>query len=675
MDALQDIRVLDLSTGVAGPIVGMFLADFGATVVKVEAPEGDPGRDLPGFATWNRGKAGVVVDPSDPTRLAWLATQAAGADVLVTNGGTQLARFGLNSDGLLRTNARLILTEMPPYLSGYTPWAGGQESAELLAALGGKAARQYSMSGDPVASVYPTVLYVHGLWATVCTAAALVEREGSGSGQRVTVTGLNGFQELCMLGQDPDGPDPITSVSSAGRRPLYTRLLAGDGKWFASGALGPKFEHDALDALGLSDLLDHERMAGRIENLVTPRNLKWAHEVIAAAALKRPRSEWLEIFDSRGIPCGPLEDRDDWLDHPQVRAIGMRVELEDPERGSVVMPGVPLKLTSTPGAVRGPAPMLGQHDGEVPIWGSQPEGGTAPVRPGPLHGYTILDSGWFLAVPYAGSLLAQLGANVVKVEAPTPDWFRGTGYFYNRGMTSLVINLHTPEGVAAFHRIAEHADAFLDGLRPGVTERLGIDYDSLKQVNPGIVTASLSAYGEGGPLGSKGGLDTVIQAMSGMMKAEGGDDAPVVNLLAICDNTAAAVMALAITLGLYHRAHTGEGQRAWATLAATSCFLQSGEITRFHGREPAIVGGTDFKGPGPYDRIYPTSDGWIRVEAGRGVDGAAAVLRAGLGVDGAALALDPTKAIEVALARGDPNRQRCRGVQPGRSIHGACPTA
>jgi crotonobetainyl-CoA:carnitine CoA-transferase CaiB-like acyl-CoA transferase len=314
------------------------------------------------------------------------------------------------------------------------------------------------------------------------------------------------------------------------------------------------------------------------------------------------------------------------------------------------MPGIPLWLTATPGKVQGPAPMLGQHDAEVPVWEPQPAvEGRPPVRPGPLHGYTILNSGWFAAVPFSGSLFAQLGANVVKVEPPTPDGFRGNAYFWNRGMESLMIDLQTPEGVAAFKRIVEHSDAFIDGLRPGVTKRLGVDYDSLAKINPAIVTASLSGYGEGGPLSDRAGLDMVVQAMSGMMKAEGGDDEPVANGLAINDTTSSAVIALAVTLGLFHRARTGEGQRTWEALAATSCFLQSGEITHFEGRKPSVVGGTDFKGPGPYDRIYRTADGWIRVEAGPGVDGAAAVVRAGLGIDDGALSLDPTKAIEEAL--------------------------
>ncbi len=405
-----------------------------------------------------------------------------------------------------------------------------------------------------------------------------------------------------------------------------------------------------MEAFGLADELNGERLKGQTANLITADNIAWVREIVAEASLKKPRAEWLEIFDSLGVPCGPLNDRDEWLDDPQIRAIGMRVEVDDPERGSVVMPGVPLNLTSTPGQVRGPAPMLGQHDGDVATWEPQPTmEGKPAVRPGPLHGYTILNSGWFVATPFSGSLLAQLGANVVKIEGPTPDGFRAMAYFWNRGMTSLILDLQSPEGVAAFRRLAEHSDAFVDGLRPGVTKRLGIDYDSLSKINPAIVTASLSGYGEGGPLSDRAGLDMVIQAMSGMMKAEGGDSEPVANGLAINDTTSSALMALAITLGLFHRARTGEGQRTWEALAATSCYLQSGEMTRFDGRESSIIGGSDFKGPGPYDRIYRTSDGWIRIEADRGVDGAGAVLHAGLGIDDAALALDPTKAIEEAL--------------------------
>jgi crotonobetainyl-CoA:carnitine CoA-transferase CaiB-like acyl-CoA transferase len=652
MDALQGIKVLDLSEGIAGPIVGMFLADFGAEVIKVESPDGDPARSNPGFAMWNRGKSGVTVNPSDEARLAWLGAQIDGADILLTNGGAQLSRFGLDADDLLARNGRLILTEMPAYLHGYTPWAGGHESAALLSAIGGPTLRQSSVHGGPVDSVYPTLSYAHGVWASVCTVAALLERETSGAGQLVEVSGANALQHLAASSYviNPDAPDPSTAIGPAGRHPLYTRVLAGDGQWLGSGALGPKFETAMIKALGLSDMLNEERMGGIIQNLLISTNIEWAQKKVAEAFLAKPRDEWLEIMDSLGIPCGPMEDRDIWLDNPQVKAIGMRVEVEDPERGHVVMPGIPLNLVATPGRVQGPAPMLGQHNATVPTWAPQPPAVTLPpVRPGPLSGFTILNSGTFVASPYAGCLMAELGANVVKVEPPTGDPFRRAGYGVNRGMRSLSIDLQSPDGQAAFHEAVKSADVFIDGLRPGVTKKLNIDYDTLRGLNPGIVTMSLSAYGEGGPIGHKPGVDMVLQAMSGMMLAQGGDGEPVANTIALCDMTTAAMSSLTICLALFHKARTGEGQRAWDALGATATYLQGGELVRFDGRVPAPVGGEDYLGREPYDRIYPVSDGWIRIQATAGADAAAATRQA-LGLSGDALGDDPGAVIAAAVA-------------------------
>jgi crotonobetainyl-CoA:carnitine CoA-transferase CaiB-like acyl-CoA transferase len=653
MDVLHDIRVLDLSTGTAGPITAMFLADFGAQVIKVETPEGDHGRRIAGFAMWNRGKQGVVVDPSDEGRLAWLRRHIAGADVLITNGGTQLAQFGLDAAELLEENGRLILTQMPPYLPGYTPWAGGQESAGLLSAYGGPSWRQSSISGDPVESVNPTLLYAHGMWAAVCTAAALLEREKSGSGQGVTVSGVNAVQQLAASSFiiNPDSPDVSTAVGPGGRSPMYTRLMAGDGQWLASGALGTKFDTMLLGALGLSDMITEERVGGNVGNLVQPGNIEWAKKKVADAFLTKSRDEWLEIMDGLGIPCGKVGDRDDWLDHPQIEAIGMRAQVQDPERGTVVMPGIPINLTLTPGRIQGPAPMLGQHNDEAPEWDPQPPATSLPpVRPGPLSGVTVLNSGTFVASPYAGCLMSELGATVVKIEPPTGEPWRKSGYGVNRGMRSLAIDLQSPRGQAAFHELVRHSDVYLDGLRPGVTKRLNIDYDSLKEVNPAIVTMSLSAYGEGGPISHKSGVDMVLQAMSGMMSAQGGDGEPVGNTIALCDMTTAAMSSLAIILALIHRERSGVGQRTWDSLAGTATYLQSGEIVRFEGRPPSVIGGPDFQGRDPYDRIYPVSDGFVRLQAGPGVDGALGI-SAALGLTGDALSADEGKAIAQALAQ------------------------
>ena len=673
MEALEGFRVVELTTGIAGPIVGMFLADFGAEVIKVEPPAGDPARSDPGFAVWNRGKKSVVADPADEGRRQWVAELIAGADVCLVSEADLLAAYGLTQAALLRDCPRLVIVETPAYPGG-APWYGGRESHGLLSAVLGVAWRQSSFDGGPVESVARFLLQVHGTWATVCTVAALLERERSGFGQLVRVTGAHGAMEANVgaYSIDPQRPDPPTSIGPGGRHPTYTRFVAGDGKWLASGALGAKFERQLLEVLGLTWMLDEERMGGRVESLILPDNILWAHEQTARAFLSKDRDEWLDIMTGLGIPCGALADRQDWLDHDQVRGIGMRAEVDDPERGRVVMPGVPVNLTGSPGRVRGPAPALGQHDDEIPARvpagpGGVPDGpgavpavaaagdagapGGPPLSNGPLVGFRILDMGTFVAGPYAGSLLSELGADVLKVEPLGGDPFRVSGFVFNRGMRSLAINLAVPDGADAFRRLAAASDVVVESMRPGVTTKLGIDYDALAQVHPGVITVSLSAYGEGGPLSGRPGVDMVLQAMSGMMSAQGGDSEPVANTIAIIDVTTGAMLALSTCLALLHRQRTGQGQRAWCSLAGTATYLQSGEIVRFAGAS-SPTGGRDYLGADPFDRYYPTTDGWIRIEApGPASVTAEALAAAGLDVDVAAFAADPAAALAAALAR------------------------
>jgi crotonobetainyl-CoA:carnitine CoA-transferase CaiB-like acyl-CoA transferase len=654
VDVLEGIQVIDLTYGVAGPTVGMFLADFGAEVIKVEPPAGDPARPDPGFAAWNRGKKSTVIDPADEGKRGWLTELLAGADVCLVSADSTLTGYGLDRWRIMRGNPRLVLVEIPPY-AGPAPWHGGQESHGLLAAALGVARRQSSHDGGPVELVARFLLQVHGVWAAVCAAAALVEREKSGFGQFVCVTGANAVMEASIgsLSVDPAQLDPPTTVGPGGRHPTYTRFVAKDGKWLASGALGPKFETLLLGALGLSWMLEEERMGGKIQNLIQPGNVTWALEHISAAFLTRPRDEWLEVISALGIPCGVLASRDEWLDHAQVRAVGMRVEVDDPERGAVVMPGIPINLTGSPGRVRGPAPALGRDDRTLSARSVEaPPDGIPPVAAGPLAGFRVLDMGTFVAGPYAGALLAELGADVIKVEPLAGDPFRDSGFVYNRGMRSLAIDLQSPAGVTAFRRLAETSDVVVDAMRPGVTAKLGVDHDTLAAVHPGIITVSLSAYGEGdGPLTGRPGVDMVVQGMSGMMSAQGGNSEPVATTIPIIDVTTAAMLALAATLALLHRERTGSGQRAWASLIGTAAYLQTGELVRYDGRPEAGRGGRDYQGALPFDRFYKTSDGWVRIQA---VDGAGITLgrlaAAGIETDPATFAADPAAALSAALA-------------------------
>ncbi|GAC1342312.1 MAG: hypothetical protein NVSMB20_18360 [Bradyrhizobium sp.] len=140
--ALDGIRVLDLSTGIAGPMAAMFLADFGADVVKVEPPSGDPARALPGFAVWNRNKRGIVIDSANPADQSRLDELMAGADVCVTSavGHGSVP----HAEEIAARYPGMVVLHTPPYTPSETPWAGGAESNGLLCALGGPACRQSS---------------------------------------------------------------------------------------------------------------------------------------------------------------------------------------------------------------------------------------------------------------------------------------------------------------------------------------------------------------------------------------------------------------------------------------------------------------------------------------------------------------------------------------------------
>ena len=616
---LDETRVLEIAGGTAGPIAGMLLADAGADVVKVEPPGGDPERVEPGAAMWDRGKRSVTADLAAAAGRRRVAALLAGADVLIVNGPpSRLAARGLEPAAVRAAHPHLVLLHVPPWPDG-EPWAGGRESHALLAATGGVALRQASWGGGPIELVYPHILYAQGIWAAACAVAALLERDRSGAGQAVTVSGAHAglVTSSSAVVWEPGRPFRNAAVGPGGANPSYSRYRCGDGRWLFLGALTPKFQDRAFAVLGQAGLLDDPRVGGARPRLMAPENRDWVRARLAEAFASRPREAWLAALAAADCPAGPLEDRAGWLDHPQVRAIGMRVELDDPARGRVVMAGNPLVLERTPNRVRGPAPRLGQHDGEPIAWparaaprGPEPSGG------GPLAGCRVLDLGTIVAGPFAGVLLADLGADVVKVEPPDGDSFREPGFAYNRGMRSLAVDLRDRAGHRAFAELVRRADVVIDNYRPGVLERLGIDRGSLAQVNPDVITASITGYGEGGPLSADPGFDPILQARSGMMTAQGGDDEPVLHNIPVNDVAAAAFTALGVCFALAHRRRGRGGQRVTASLAGMAAFMQGGELLRREGRPPAPDGGRDHAGRGPLDRYYPVRDGWVRVQAG-----------------------------------------------------------
>ena len=615
--ALSGIRVVELATGVAGPMAAMLLADFGADVVRVEPLSDVDDRLRPGFAMWGRGKSSVVLDAagrSGRDQLQWLLDRA---DVCVASPGVTAHWPGTLAEQATARNPRLVYLSVPPYLDS-APWAGGRESNGLLSAAMGGSLRQSSYDGGPVDPVYPHLLYMQAIWAACCAVAALFERQRSGLGQVVTVGGVHAAMAASPLQMvvRPGQPDVDTSVGPGGHSPTYTRYRCADGRWLFLAALTPKFQSMALQVLGFSDLQEQAATVG-LDAVVGSAQRARIRPRFEAAFAQRTSGHWLAAFKAAGCPVALLAGRETWLDHPQIKAIGMAVSVTDPDRGSVTMPGNPIVLSATPALSPRPAPQLGPPSAAMPDWPAQPApGNAARLAPtGPLAGTRVLDAGVVLAGPYCGTLLAELGADVVKIEIPEGDSFRQQGFPYIRGQRGLAIDLRADKGRAVFQELARSADVIIDNYRPGVAERLGVTYEQLRPQKPDIISMSVTAFGESGPLRDEAGFDTILQAMSGIMTAQGGDGEPVMLTLAVNDTAAAALTALAACLALFHRARTGAGQRGSVSLAAASALMQCEELIRMDGRPAPMGGGPDFRGPSSADRFYRTSDGWIRVQA------------------------------------------------------------
>ena len=240
---------------------------------------------------------------------------------------------------------------------------------------------------------------------------------------------------------------------------------------------------------------------------------------------------------------------------------------------------------------------------------------------GPLSGVTVLDLCSYLAGPYGCTLLADLGSDVIKVESPQGDMLRqfpsslpGEARFFlgtNRGKRAIALDLKQKDGLAILHRMVESADVLVENFRPSVPARLGIDYPRLKKINPRLVYAGLTGYGDKGPLSEKGGFDQVLQCLTGMAVFQGGGpDKPQLVLGSVLDYFTSALLAYGIAAALFHREKTGKGQYLSLSLLRSALTIQAGRFVwaESEGRDVARDSGT-----GGLTGIHPTKDGALYI--------------------------------------------------------------
>lgn len=605
--ALEGIRVIDFGQYIAGPMAAMFLADQGADVIRIEPPGGTRFA-TPANATYNRGKRSIVLDLIDTSDLEIARNLVAGADIVVENFRPGVMdRLGLGAEAMTAANPRLIYCSLPGFASD-DPRAGLRAWEGVI----GAATATYPPhpeTEDPIYTPLPFSSSYAAFLAAVSIAMALNARERDGLGQVVEVPLFDAtYAAIGYRGQRVHNSDTSGDMARLARMMGVTRQFeCKDGRWFMYHA-GNKNAPDFIAAAG-GDWLKPDSGA----------SLDEIRQKTEALFKTKTAKEWEAFCEQVGTEGSVCRTSAEWLENEHALGSKIVVDSEDPQLGSVRGPGINVRMSLTPGAIRGPRPAPDQHRLELlrEAAAAKPAGAAASVAEtmrSALDGIKVVDLCIVLAGPTCGRTLAEFGADVVRIDSPHRD-----GVIFhtdiNRGKRSLLMDLKTAEGLEIFWKLVDQADVVVQNFRRGVAERLGVGYEAVKARKPEIVYASLNTYGQVGPWANRPGHEQIAQAASGMQERYGGDGRPTLAPFAVNDYGTGFMGAYGVALALLHRKKTGQGQHVDTALAYTATMLQSLYLQEYAGKEWDEPRGQRAIGSGKLNRSYRAKDGWFFLAA------------------------------------------------------------
>jgi crotonobetainyl-CoA:carnitine CoA-transferase CaiB-like acyl-CoA transferase len=354
---LAGVRVVDLTSYIAGSYGAMMLADMGASVIKVEALEGDSFRELPGFYGWNRGKRSIALNLKAPDGRAIVHRLAVGADVVMENMRPGVVhRLGVDYATLRRLNPRIIYSSVTAF-GPDGPYRDRPGFDPLLQAMGGVMTMQ-GFGGPPqYLRIAPTDYFTAAL-ACQAVLAALFARERTGKGQHVQTSLLQGVIAM-QAGTFVDYPGREVVYRET---PTYRMYQAQDGEWLFLACGNQSFWAKLCKVLAREDLMDDPRFGSW---LARRDNAEALTPLIEAAFKQRPRAEWLRVLAEADIPAAGTQSIMDLMKDPAVLHHKMAVTYDHPEVGRLTLMGQPIRFSESPVPDAGPPPLLGQHTTEI----------------------------------------------------------------------------------------------------------------------------------------------------------------------------------------------------------------------------------------------------------------------------------------------------------------------
>ncbi|MES0883842.1 CoA transferase [Roseibium sp. SCP14] len=661
---LSHIRVLDFGQYLAGPLVGMMLADMGAEVIRIDPP-GGPRLSSPAADMLSRGKTFLELDLKTPLGQRTAVELVKRADVMIENFRPGVMdRLGLGWEALQQVNDQLVYCSLPGFASEDPEFAHLPAWEAVIAACTGQftdmGLNRRLMGINPSFTPLALASAYGASFGAMSVLFALQARAQNG-GEHIEVPLASALLEGLVYNceQIEDYPERYKSPREVelDRRaaqdlpmdldyselsefldPFYRTYTCADGRGFyvVSGSV-KSHPRRVLEVLGLSDLLkDLPDFSAYLDTKDWPADWSLRNYPVGAkdrqrlstamkkAFLTRPASEWEDLFGAAKAPATAQRFTREWMADTHALASGLVLEVDDPQHGRMRQMGNVAWLTADTHAVQKQAARAADLDRLI----HEPfrTGTSATNGSAWLDGLKVLDLTNVIAGPTIGSTLARFGADVTLVQPVEPSvdpWNTVVfGIHAQRGKKSILLDLSSADGQEALEKLIAETDVITMNGTDQQRDRLGLSPDQLEAINPRLILVQLDAFGgpERGPKSDHLGYDDLAQAATGVMvRFGGGMETPEEHAhFGTIDVLTGFCACVALGGALLRLQETGKGGVARASLAAAGNLIQAQFMYDFEGREPFDEpSGRDRLGWGPFYHCYEALDGWFFFAAPR----------------------------------------------------------
>jgi crotonobetainyl-CoA:carnitine CoA-transferase CaiB-like acyl-CoA transferase len=587
---LAGVRVLDLSSEIAGPYCTKLLADAGAEVLKIERPgAADPLRHWSAsgrppaahedgvlFRFLNTSKRSAAIDYTSPAGRERVLGLAAGADIVVESlGPGTIENLGLAPEAVWARNPRVSFVSISPFGRG-GPWSQRPATEFTLQAWCGSTAARGTPDRPPLAAGGRLGEWLGGAYAAAVALTVWHGARRDGRGEHVDLSLLE-VMALTMA------PNTMVWESLAGHPGPFARTVeipsiepARDG-WVGFCTITAQQWRDFLVLIERPDLVDDEALARWDERV---RRAPEVNAMIHGWTGRHPVAEIVERAAALRIPVAAIGNGETVTTFDHFVARGAFV----PHPGAdFVQPRPPYRLSDATLRPLSPAPRLGADAAawlEEAAVAGEPAGSPGD---GPLAGLRVIDFTAFWAGPFATQYLAAMGADIIKVESiqrpdgmrfqsvrpPTSDgWWEWSALYQtvNLGKRGITLDLGRAAGVELVKRLIARADAVVENFSPRVMDNLGLDWEELAARTPRLIMVRMPAFGLDGPWRDRVGFAQTMEQLTGMAWLTGFADGPPVLPRGPCDPLAGLHAVVALLVALEHRNRTGRGQLVESTM-------------------------------------------------------------------------------------------------------------